>query len=560
MVCLDFTKRSHLNYGADACFSCRAFFRRAHQKCPKSIPNFQCKNGNKCDVNAKNRRRCQKCRYDRCLQYGMKPECVLDDGQRRSRFRKPFTRKSQRRSPEKLRKSDNTFIKCLESLGKGEVLNENEIQCEPQEMDEYLNGNEDSFFEPDVDTPQSPHYLSPLEPTMVVSQPWEVEEGKKMEGVEDVIELINMCKENKFTNDYSQWSSADINADRISNLNMIWTNNFSYLSYDYWFIYAMVSFHHGGPAPSVFALKEYLMILQDFFWHLSGYFQSFGIPFRDLNVLVERNTPLFMHLLLGKYASSGSGKQQLEWLLMLKLPHYLQIPVANCSKLEPHFQALLGDRLDEYRRYSSRLNEGQSGFRDLALLSALILLKTDSRTCLDQSVIVESQFNCILHHIEISPSTSNTTKSDILRTLQTVQTLADKFPLHSSTSCFWRYQMNVPYSNEEENWIVRQFNLYDETFRQVSFGEELVKEFIMFAFDVPLSPSFLSKSLAICSQRFHDIFLLHNVHLTPLDRKTIRSQNLVLALALWISKCETYDTGEILGLFGLNFCQNACYS
>eukprot|EP00094_Tigriopus_californicus_P006338 TCALIF_06103-PA protein Name:"Similar to EcR Ecdysone receptor (Aedes aegypti)" AED:0.41 eAED:0.43 QI:0/-1/0/1/-1/1/1/0/558 len=546
LVCLDYTKRSHLNYGADACFSCRAFFRRAHQKCPKSIPNFQCKNGNQCNVNAKNRRRCQKCRYDRCLQYGMKPECVLDDGQRRSRFRKPFVRKTSNSCSDQSRGLDR-YAKCLDSIDESEVQNESEIRNETQEMDEYLNGNEDSIFEPDVEDAQSPRYQPPLDSTMDLIQPWEVEKGKKIEGVEDVIELINLCKENTLTNDYSQWSRMDINADRISHLKMIWTNNFSYLSYDYWFIYAMVSFHHGGPTPSVQALKQYLLTLRDFFWHLAGCFQTFGIPLRDLNVLVERNTPLFIHLVLGKYASSASGRHQLQWLLMLKLPHYLQIPVANCSKLEPHFQALLGHHLEEYIRFSSKLSEGQVDLPDLALISVLILLKTDPNTCLDQPDKVKIQFKALLHHIETSPNSSSSTKSDILHTLHTVQTMANKFLLHSSTGCYWRYQMTVPYSNEEENWTVRQFQLFDQTFRQISFGEDLVKEFIMFAFDVPVSQRFLPESFKICTQRFHDIFLLHeeSARLTRLDRKIMWNQNLLLAVAVWVTKCESYETGEL---------------
>ena len=43
------------HYGGTACFSCRAFFRRAHQK--KEVPDFK------------------------CLKVGMKPETVLTDGQ-----------------------------------------------------------------------------------------------------------------------------------------------------------------------------------------------------------------------------------------------------------------------------------------------------------------------------------------------------------------------------------------------------------------------------------------------------------------------------------------------
>ena len=56
------------HYGGMACFSCRAFFRRAHQK--TKSPNFMCKRNDTCEVTVKTRRRCQKCRYLLCLKNG----------------------------------------------------------------------------------------------------------------------------------------------------------------------------------------------------------------------------------------------------------------------------------------------------------------------------------------------------------------------------------------------------------------------------------------------------------------------------------------------------------
>ncbi len=85
-VCGDVTERRHLNYGGEACFSCRAFFRRIHQKV--APPTLECKQGGGCVVTPGNRRRCQKCRYERCLVAGMRPECVMDEQQRRTRSTK----------------------------------------------------------------------------------------------------------------------------------------------------------------------------------------------------------------------------------------------------------------------------------------------------------------------------------------------------------------------------------------------------------------------------------------------------------------------------------------
>ena len=45
-------------------------FRRAEQSA--KYPSFVCKYSGNCDITVKNRRRCQKCRYERCLKTGIK--------------------------------------------------------------------------------------------------------------------------------------------------------------------------------------------------------------------------------------------------------------------------------------------------------------------------------------------------------------------------------------------------------------------------------------------------------------------------------------------------------
>ena len=84
-ICKELSEQPYLNYGAKACYSCRAFFRRAHQK--TRTPAFVCKKGNNCEVNVRTRRQCQKCRYDLCLAAGMRPEFVMNDAQKRARFK-----------------------------------------------------------------------------------------------------------------------------------------------------------------------------------------------------------------------------------------------------------------------------------------------------------------------------------------------------------------------------------------------------------------------------------------------------------------------------------------
>ena len=86
------------SYGGVACFSCRAFFRRATHRLKKRP--IVCHNGNgnggqKCNVTLENRQSCKKCRYEKCLENGMDPDLVLSEEQKVVRFRKLLSKKKK---------------------------------------------------------------------------------------------------------------------------------------------------------------------------------------------------------------------------------------------------------------------------------------------------------------------------------------------------------------------------------------------------------------------------------------------------------------------------------
>ncbi len=96
-ICSERSEQPHqIHYGGLACFSCKAFFRRAHQK--TRHPEFECKKSGDCMVDTKSRRKCQKCRYERCLANGMNPDAVLNDDQKKIRFRHSLKKKEARES------------------------------------------------------------------------------------------------------------------------------------------------------------------------------------------------------------------------------------------------------------------------------------------------------------------------------------------------------------------------------------------------------------------------------------------------------------------------------
>ena len=89
LICGGPAETYHLNYGASTCLSCRAFFRRTVQN--DRMDKLVCKGSGMqgvCVITLKTRKRCQKCRFAKCLKVGMQPECVLNEEGKRLRFRK----------------------------------------------------------------------------------------------------------------------------------------------------------------------------------------------------------------------------------------------------------------------------------------------------------------------------------------------------------------------------------------------------------------------------------------------------------------------------------------
>nr|AID52835.1 nuclear receptor [Tigriopus japonicus] len=70
----------HSYYGAQVCFSCRAFFRRSTIN--STFTEFQCKDSKTCGINSKSWKSCKFCRYQKCLSAGMKSTWVLNDEER----------------------------------------------------------------------------------------------------------------------------------------------------------------------------------------------------------------------------------------------------------------------------------------------------------------------------------------------------------------------------------------------------------------------------------------------------------------------------------------------
>ena len=75
----------HVHYGGQACYSCKAFFRRSVKD--DVFKKFSCTTKN-CKIDSKSWRSCKWCRFKKCLASGLKPSWVLDKSERKRRREK----------------------------------------------------------------------------------------------------------------------------------------------------------------------------------------------------------------------------------------------------------------------------------------------------------------------------------------------------------------------------------------------------------------------------------------------------------------------------------------
>ena len=92
LVCHLNTIKIGKHYGALTCYPCRAFFRRAQSR----KRDLRCKKQGDCKLNGDVKKFCASCRYNKCIQVGMKPALVLKEEEICERFK--YQRHSRRRT------------------------------------------------------------------------------------------------------------------------------------------------------------------------------------------------------------------------------------------------------------------------------------------------------------------------------------------------------------------------------------------------------------------------------------------------------------------------------
>ncbi|XP_017099151.2 nuclear hormone receptor FTZ-F1 beta [Drosophila bipectinata] len=144
-ICGD--KISGFHYGIFSCESCKGFFKRTVQ----NRKNYVCVRGGPCQVSISTRKKCPACRFEKCLQKGMKLEAIREDRTRggRSTYQCSYTLPNSMLSP---------LVSPDQATGSATVASpQQQQQPNQQQRLHQLNGFGGASLSTSVSLPASPN-------------------------------------------------------------------------------------------------------------------------------------------------------------------------------------------------------------------------------------------------------------------------------------------------------------------------------------------------------------------------------------------------------------------
>ncbi|TRY80570.1 hypothetical protein TCAL_16754 [Tigriopus californicus] len=519
------------HYGGVSCYSCRAFFRRAHQGTKE--PSFKCKRNNQCDITEKTRRKCQKCRYELCLNAGMDPSLVLDDDQKKVRFRNY------------LRKKKNNNVKP------------------------GFDGSEES---PSVDgessaSPLTLSQIAPLEPAKSGGSP----------PMYDYVLLngpganFNYPTTAPGVVPMDETKDLDVNEksmdELVDSMQQIYFLAMAQIHISPKFIQDLVEFHSSENSNlSKFDFGEHIFRIGTHFKqfaHNQKHFKALGRA--DQLSLLEKNTSLFVLYILAQYFGAFTGEEQLQWLLDVNMPQnysnskpqQISFPVFNkrLGIFKPSvFDKSVSD--SDFDVHAQKIAKVGITLRFSGIVANLILFNNGTQMHLDHRPSIQKQFDEALDllrhaHQQID---SHISLQDILSMIRNLDHLQGVF----NTNADWQTEcgsdscpnlpyidLKLPYTKEEESWVEQQVSWFQEAFVSMPIAKELIQDFFSYTFHNTIPPRIIKEGYQFFSDRMSRSMHLHQefVELTPQQKKDLWRCNSMNAMAICFARLEACDHG-----------------
>ena len=90
-----------------------------------------------------------------------------------------------------------------------------------------------------------------------------------------------------------------------------------------------------------------------------------------------------------------------------------------------------------------------------------------------------------------------------------------------------------------------QITNFEKAWKSVPLGEEHIRDFIMFSFDVPVSNSYMHNAISVFNERVLRVLKIHSEFAKLPDslQTTLIERNRMYASALQCAVCENSETG-----------------
>ncbi|TRY67251.1 hypothetical protein TCAL_02930 [Tigriopus californicus] len=646
-VCFGEAETYHLNYGASACFSCRAFFRRTIQR--SRNPSFHCKNGGMCEINVKTRRKCQACRFRNCITAGMQPDQVLNDTAKRTRFRK-MLKKQVKDDPalETALEEDKPVV--LRMVKKNKRLKSNEDDDEPSlnikleetscdGMERHEPFNPKRGKSPKVTTSYQALPPVPLpfwdepQPNQHVALHMEQNHEYGLTEYATIYDQRNSAKGSRHASDeenknpfselnggspkpfsengshlpelpddfFTQMDQSLPQQTAMDELDVVYLDvdeqreekksrgktksikqyqhrqrkqmmTFMERTKNAWYqscsntaigegvFQNWLEFHMGRYRMNKYVLRVLIVHLAKLFANFAFALPEFmSLSKADQCKLLYRNTPIFVQYFCGRFINAQTGQQQVEWLFPMKIDHdfayqYSNLPKIPFSLVNQAVKAFKGSSAEElYEKKASELDNHPLLTSCNYLVAMTCLFGTSYATILDNETVIQGHLIDILTFsdwaAEVYACADKETLTNVISILEKMAVLFESNIRWEESECYFQEISNVitmPYTQEEECWLIRQFEKFDRAFHDVSFGEDILKEFVMFSYDVPLSKAFVPKLVSVFTERFRRIMKVHEEFnaLNDHDQGQLLSNNVMDAVSLCIAKVENFETGN----------------
>jgi hypothetical protein len=271
----------------------------------------------------------------------------------------------------------------------------------------------------------------------------------------------------------------------------------------------------------------------------------------DQKQLIDRNTPLYIQLLIASYFGAENGAEQLGFILDF-CPNATDVD----STREAFFMSLQNfNTISKLFKFDADLmyfcdliakvrSVGLVGIEQQALMAYLVLFdsSTDLHCNLEATTTITE---LIFHHCieKIHPEV----------TMQEISTWLVKMAVFTSYNTIWNEKelpspeltITMVYTEEEECWLQRQLSLLETAFRSVPIGEETLEEIAMHSLGVPVSKSNLPRAFSVSLERTLRMFKTQTecLDLTSDLQKQILMKNGMMAFCLMGSKWESFKSG-----------------